>query len=84
MESGHRKTVTVEVLECSSLCPLDFTNWYRSRGQFNFRMSRASCVLLVVASLFVYSSGHTYHLGSCPVVDPMTGFEMNKVNVVEN
>lgn len=27
---------------------------------------------------------HTYHLGACPIVEPMPGFEMNKVSVFED
>lgn len=38
---------------------------------------------LKVLGLFVVilagALGHTYHLGACPVVEPMSGFEMNKM-----
>ncbi|XP_077298334.1 apolipoprotein D-like [Arctopsyche grandis] len=42
-------------------------------------MKTTSLSLLVFISFIGSSFGHTYHLGGCPVVDPMHGFEMNKM-----
>lgn len=38
--------------------------------------------LVMFGGLLALTGGalaHTYHLGACPVVEPMPGFEMNKV-----
>ncbi|XP_075983458.1 apolipoprotein D-like [Anticarsia gemmatalis] len=40
-------------------------------------MSLTSFGLLMV--LVAGAFGHTYHLGACPVVEPMPGFEMNRL-----
>ncbi|XP_063833239.1 apolipoprotein D-like [Ostrinia nubilalis] len=40
-------------------------------------MNRYSVVVLLAVLGGVYT--HTYHLGACPVVEPMPGFEMNKL-----
>nr|UEP64335.1 teratocyte lipocalin [Cotesia flavipes] len=38
------------------------------------------CALLVaLLTVLGNASAHTYHLGACPVVEPMPGFEMNKL-----
>jgi hypothetical protein len=37
--------------------------------------SVAGVLLAILGCAFA----HTYHLGACPVVEPMPGFEMNKV-----
>ncbi|XP_068623489.1 apolipoprotein D-like [Battus philenor] len=39
------------------------------------------CPLIVLGLFAVIGGavGHTYHLGACPVVEPMPGFEMNKM-----
>lgn len=37
-------------------------------------------VFSVLVAVFSSVLGHTYHLGACPVVEPMPGFEMNKVS----
>ncbi|RZF42632.1 hypothetical protein LSTR_LSTR001427 [Laodelphax striatellus] len=42
-----------------------------------------SCCLLMAAIFFCYlhasSDAHSYHLGSCPVVEPMNNFKMDKL-----
>lgn len=42
--------------------------------------------LLGVLGVFIAVCGtafsHTYHLGTCPVVEPMPGFEMNRVSII--
>lgn len=41
--------------------------------------------LTVVGVLLAVCGGafsHSYHLGACPVVEPMSGFEMNKVSTL--
>lgn len=42
-----------------------------------FEMARLSILILIAFCGSVYS--HTYHLGACPVVEPMPGFDMNQV-----
>lgn len=39
-------------------------------------------VLGLLAVVIAGAYGHTYHLGACPTVEPMHGFEMNKVIVI--
>lgn len=34
--------------------------------------------ILFLAGYFVAVSTHTYHMGMCPIVEPMQGFQMNK------
>lgn len=39
---------------------------------------------LILLGILAVTGGvvsHTYHLGACPVVEPMPGFEMNKVSL---
>uniref|UniRef100_A0A146KUD1 Apolipoprotein D n=1 Tax=Lygus hesperus TaxID=30085 RepID=A0A146KUD1_LYGHE len=39
-----------------------------------------SCVLVIATfgALLASANGHTYHLGDCPIVEPMSGFQMSK------
>lgn len=39
-------------------------------------------VLLVL--LFQYAQSHTYHTGGCPSVEPMAGFDIKQVNLLNN
>ncbi|XP_034181169.1 apolipoprotein D-like [Osmia lignaria lignaria] len=34
--------------------------------------------LLFLAGCFVLAKAHTYHMGACPIVEPMQGFQMNR------
>lgn len=33
---------------------------------------------LVLAACFAYAQAHTYHMGTCPIVEPMQGFQINR------
>lgn len=33
---------------------------------------------LAVMGCFVLAAGHSYHMGACPIVEPMHGFQMNR------
>lgn len=36
---------------------------------------------LIILGVCGGALSHTYHLGACPVVEPMPGFEMNQVRI---
>lgn len=35
---------------------------------------------LVLAGCLAFTQAHTYHMGACPIVEPMQGFQMNRVS----
>lgn len=40
----------------------------------------AFVAVLAIAGRTSSVSGHTYHTGSCPIVEPMAGFDMRQVS----
>ncbi|CAD1476409.1 unnamed protein product, partial [Heterotrigona itama] len=38
-------------------------------------------LLTFLLGCFALARAHTYHMGACPIVEPMSGFQMNKVSV---
>jgi len=40
-------------------------------------MASYLALAIMLSTLAALASGHSYHLGSCPVVEPMAGFDMN-------
>lgn len=46
-----------------------------------FRKMALVFVLLALSAFEASVMGHTYHLGACPVVEPVQDFEMNLVNI---
>lgn len=35
---------------------------------------------LALAGCLAFAQAHTYHMGACPIVEPMQGFQMNRVS----
>lgn len=40
---------------------------------------KAIITIILAASFLAITNAHTYHMGECPVVEPMHGFQMSKV-----
>lgn len=36
--------------------------------------------LAIIAGILAVASAHSYHMGSCPIVEPMQNFQMSKVS----
>lgn len=45
---------------------------------------RILAVLLAALAALSYVAAHSYHLGSCPSVEPMPNFDMEKVVIPTN
>ena len=35
---------------------------------------------LLLAGCLAFAQAHTYHMGTCPIVEPMQGFQMGRVS----
>lgn len=49
---------------------------------FSLQISDMKFVVLTLVALAALATvqGHSYHLGACPQVEPMPGFDLNKVS----
>ncbi|XP_032691595.1 apolipoprotein D-like isoform X2 [Odontomachus brunneus] len=49
----------------------------RSSDRVSYKMQSLTWYL-ALATCIAFAQGHTYHMGSCPIVEPMQGFQMNR------
>ena len=48
-----------------------------------FLQMRSLIVCAVLASFLVIVNAHSYHMGACPIVEPLSGFQMSKVKKIK-